>query len=373
MQSFARFAAIIHGIRGGVNPWVRWSGDRGCYRSCMHKRVTLADVARVAGVHPGTVSRALNGKTESQVNQATARRVRRAAKQLGYTPNAVARGLRTRLSMTIGVIIPDLTNPIFPPIVRGIDSYLGPRGYSALVVNTDGRDDAERKLFESLMERQVDGFIVATGHSHHQLMADAHARGVHAVMVNRDADGVPYSSVVGDDSQGIHSAVRHLVQLGHRRIVHLAGPPGFSTSIIRADAFAAACEEAAIQAMTSATAAYSIEAGQDAMDRLLESAPDESPTAVVASNDLLALGAYHSLRSHGLRCPEDVSVVGFNDMPFAGDFQPPMTTVRAPHFEMGVESARLLLSEIAASASGTVKVTLPVSLIVRGSTCPVPS
>ncbi len=109
------------------------------------------------------------------------------------------------------------------------------------------------------------------------------------------------------------------------------------------------------------------------MDRLLESVPAGGmPTAVVASNDLLALGAYHSLRLHGLRCPEDVSVVGFNDMPFAGDFQPPMTTVRAPHFEMGVESARLLLSEIAASASGAVKVTLPVSLIVRGSTCPVP-
>ncbi len=339
----------------------------------MHKRVTLADVARAAGVHPGTVSRALNGKTENQVNQATARRVRRAAKQLGYTPNAVARGLRTRLSMTIGVIIPDLTNPIFPPIVRGIDSYLGPRGYSALVVNTDGRDEAERKLFESLMERQVDGFIVATGHSHHQLMADAHVRGVHAVMVNRDADGVPYSSVVGDDSQGIHSAVRHLVDLGHRRIVHLAGPSGFSTSTIRADAFVAACEESAVQATTSLTSAYSIEAGQEAMDRLLESVPAGGmPTAVVASNDLLALGAYHSLRLHGLRCPEDVSVVGFNDMPFAGDFQPPMTTVRAPHFEMGVESARLLLSEIAASASGAVKVTLPVSLIVRGSTCPVP-
>ncbi|MDB5621413.1 LacI family DNA-binding transcriptional regulator [Tardiphaga sp.] len=337
----------------------------------MHKRVTLADVAQLAGVHPGTVSRALNEKTESQVNQATARRVRRVAKQLGYTPNAVARGLRTRLSMTIGVIIPDLTNPIFPPIVRGIDSYLAPRGYSALVVNTDGSNTAERTLFESLMERQVDGFIVATGHSQHQLMAEAHSRGVHAVMVNRDANGVPYSSVIGDDAQGIRAAVEHLVKLGHTKIVHLAGPVGFSTSHIRASAFVAACKEYDVPGRVFDTPAYSIEAGQEALDALLDSQLDPA-TAIVASNDLLALGAYHSLRSHGLRCPEDVSVVGFNDMPFAGDFQPPMTTVRAPHFEMGVESARLLLSEIAGSLSGAVMVTLPVSLVIRGSTAAAP-
>ena len=333
----------------------------------MRTRVTLADVALRAGVHPGTVSRALNEKTESQVNQATARRVRRAAKELGYTPNAVARGLRTRLSMTIGVIIPDLTNPIFPPIVRGVDSFLAPRGYSALVVNTDGSDAAERTLFESLLERQVDGFIVATGHSHHQLMADAHALGVHAVMVNRDANGVPYSSVIGDDAQGIRAVVRHLVQLGHTKIVHLSGPAGFSTSHVRATAFASACDEFQILPRTIDADAYSIEAGQRAADAFLDVEPD-AVTVFVGGNDLLALGVYHSLRSHGLRCPEDVSVVGFNDMPFAGDFQPALTTVRVPHFQMGVESARLLLSEVADSASRVVTVTLPVELVVRGST-----
>jgi LacI family transcriptional regulator len=333
----------------------------------MRTRVTLADVAQRAGVHPGTVSRALNEKTESQVNQATARRVRRAAKELGYTPNAVARGLRTRLSMTIGVIIPDLTNPIFPPIVRGIDNYLAPRGYSALVVNTDGSDTAERTLFESLMQRQVDGFIVATGHSHHQLMADAHARGVHAVMVNRDANGVPYSAVIGDDAQGIRESVQHLVQLGHTKIVHLSGPPGFSTSHTRATAFTAACDEFHVLPRMVDAGAYSIEAGQRAADAVLD-AEGDAVTAFVAGNDLLALGVYHSLRSHGLRCPEDVSVVGFNDMPFAGDFQPALTTVRAPHFEMGIESARLLLSGIADAESRVITVTLPVSLIVRGST-----
>jgi LacI family transcriptional regulator len=335
----------------------------------MRKRVTLTDVARAAGVHPGTVSRALNDATENQVSQATARRVRKVAKDLGYTPNTVARGLRTNKSMTIGIIVPDLTNPIFPPMVRGIDSFLAPRGYSSLVVNTDGSDDTERTLFESLMERQVDGFIVATGHNNHQLMVEAHERGVHAVMVNRDANGVPYPAVTGDDSQGILAAVTHLVELGHKRLLHLAGPPGFSTSRIRSEAFVAACHRVGIDGQVVDTTAYSVDAGQRAMDAELDKDLNKV-TAVVAGNDLLALGIYHSLRTHGLRCPDDVSVVGFNDMLFANDFQPPLTTVRSPHFEMGVEAARLLLNEIAGTLPGGARVMLPVSLIVRGSTGP---
>ncbi|HUW78856.1 MAG TPA: LacI family DNA-binding transcriptional regulator [Candidatus Nanopelagicaceae bacterium] len=335
----------------------------------MRKRVTLTDVAKVAGVHPGTVSRALTDATQDQVSQETVRRIRKVAKELGYTPNTVARGLRTNKSMTIGVIVPDLTNPIFPPIVRGIDSFLAPRGYSSLVVNTDGSDETERNLFGSLLERQVDGFIIATGHSNHQLMVEAHERGVQAVMVNRDAAGVPYPAVTGDDSQGIFAGVKHLVELGHKRLLHLAGPAGFSTSRIRADAFVAACRQVVIDGHVVHTTAYSVAAGQSAMDKVLDQKLDEY-TAVIASNDLLALGTYHSLRTHGLRCPEDMSVVGFNDMLFANDFQPPLTTVRSPHFEMGVEAARLLLNEIAGTLPSGARVTLPVSLIVRGSTGP---
>lgn len=335
----------------------------------MSRRVTIADVASLAGVHPGTVSRALNAKTENQVNGETARRVREAAKQLGYTPNSIARGLRTSSSMMIGVIIPDLTNPIFPPIVRGIDSYLGPRGYSTVVVNTDGSDETERQLFDSLIQRQVDGLIFATGHSGPSMAAEAYRRGIHAVMVNRDSRGVPYPAVVGDDSQGIRASLTHLVQLGHRRILHLAGPEGFSTSEIRSRAFDEGCRELGLDGRIVPTSAYSVDAGQRVMDGVLDS-QDPRPTAVVAGNDLLALGAYHSLRSHGLRCPEDVSVVGFNDMPFAGDFQPAMTTVRTPHFDLGAESARVLLDRIEESGLPTVRVVLPVELIVRASTAP---
>ena len=364
---------IVNPLRAAIGKL----GDRaltlapGGYCSAMQKRVTLTDVARAVGVNPSTVSRALNEETVNQVSQSTVRRVRKVAKGLGYTPNTVARGLRTSRSMTIGVIVPDLTNPIFPPMVRGVDSYLAPRGYSALVVNTDGSDVTERTLFESLMERQVDGFIVATGHIKHQLMMEAHARGVNAVMVNRDANGVPYPAVTGDDAQGIFAAVTHLIELGHKRLMHLAGPVGFSTSRIRAEAFESACRSFQIQGRVVKTDAYSVDAGQKSMDGVLEE-DSKRVTAVVAGNDLLALGVYHSLRTHGLRCPEDVSVVGFNDMLFANDFQPPLTTVRSPHFEMGVEAARLLLNEIAGTLPSGARVTLPVDLIVRGSSGPAP-
>ncbi|MDL9978776.1 LacI family DNA-binding transcriptional regulator [Microbacterium sp. ASV49] len=333
----------------------------------MADRVGIAEVAKLAGVHPGTVSRALNPKTEDQVNVDTRARVRRAAKQLGYTANSIARGLRTNSSMTIGIIIPDLTNPIFPPIVRGVESCLTGRGYSAFVVNTDGDAGIERTVFESLLQRQVDGFIFGTGHTGPSVAADAYARGIHAVMVNRDAGGVPYPSAVGMDADGIQAAVRHLHDLGHRSIAHFAGPAAFSTSRVRADAFRAACDSLGLERVIIEAGAYSVEAGKAASAELLAIGP-QCPTALVAGNDLLALGAYHSVREAGLVCPDDLSIVGFNDMPFAEDFLPPLTTVRVPLFDLGVEAAQLLLDQLETKTIRNIQVALPVELVVRGST-----
>ena len=336
----------------------------------MPKRVTISDVAELAGVHKATVSRALNGLTEHQVNSATAKKVQRAAKQLGYIPNIMARGLRTSLSMTVGVIVPDLTNPIFPPIVRGIENYLSPRGYTALVANTDGRDSQEHAAFDSLLERQVDGFIMATGQTKHPLLVDAYNRDIRAVMVNRGSVEVPYPLVAGDDASGIAAAVNHLFELGHRDILHLAGPRNFTTSLIRAEAFTAACSALpGLSHRIVVAPALNVDSGQSSMDAILMSGKP-APKAVIAGNDLLALGIMRSLRSHGLSCPADVSIVGFNDMPFAQDFQPPLTTVRVPHLELGAEAARLLLAAISAEVQRPVTVTLPVSLIVRESTAP---
>jgi LacI family transcriptional regulator len=337
----------------------------------MTKRTTIDEVAKLANVHKATVSRALNAATEAKVSPETVKRIKRAARQLGYVPNVMARGLRTSLSMTIGVIIPDLTNPFFPPVIRGIENYLQPRGYTALLANTDGHDAIEVAAFESLLTRRVDGFIMATGrHGDQTVVAQAYELGVPAVMLNREAGSIPYPLVTGNDASGIAAAVNHLVELGHRDILHVAGPSNLSTSIVRSTAFTAACAAVkGVRGRVIEASALSIDAGRSSVDSVL-SEPGQRATAIVGGNDLLALGALRSLRAHGLSCPQDMSVIGFNDMEFAEDFAPPLTTVRVPVVDMGTEAARLLLRNIESGTQEPITLTLPVSLIVRSSTGP---
>lgn len=334
----------------------------------MDKRPTMSDVARVAGVHKATASRALNPLTASQVNTATARRVLAAARQLGYTPNTTARSLRTSRTYTVGVLIPDLTNPLFPPIVRGIEQTLFPRGYTALVANTDNDAGREESHFEALLSRQVDGFILATGRRDHPLVESAHRRGIAAVLVNRGTDQPLYPLVTGDDTAGMSAVVEHLAGLGHRRIALLAGPSHLSTGHSRSRAFRLALEAHGLAAAaTIECAAYAIDAGEAAMVSLLDR-PGERPTAVVAGNDLIAIGVLRAIRGRGLRCPEDISVTGFNDMPLLDELHPPLTSVRVPRFELGAEAARLLLEQVDGGPAVPKTLILPLQLVVRGST-----
>jgi LacI family transcriptional regulator len=336
----------------------------------MPRRVTIDDVARLAEVHKATVSRALNARTRDQVNAETLKRVKRAARQLGYVPNAMARGLRTSRSMTIGVIIPDLMNPIFPPIIRGIEHVVQPQGYTVLVANTDSHDDVELSAFGSLLQRRVDGFILATGRLDDQSIADEAATAdVPVVLVNRGTAVGVFPLVSGDNPSGIDLAIAHLVELGHRHIVQVAGPLNFSTTRSRAEAFEVAATRAGVRHSTVYAESLTVEAGCGAADALLADGGD-CPTALVAGNDLVALGLIRRLRANGLRCPEDISVVGFNDMPFAEDFWPPLTTVHMPLREIGAEAARILLHGIQSGAQEAATLTLPVSLVVRGSTGP---
>src|SRR5918998_3579719 len=169
--------------------------------------VTLRDVARVAGVHPATVSRALNEETRALVNEDTAKRVLKAAEELGYQPNPIARGLKTNRSSTVGVLIPDLTNPLFPPIVRGIEDTVQADGYTAVIANSDNDRDKERLHFEKMRSRQVDGFIMATAERDHPLIEDAIAADVPIVLLNRTVESQKAFAVVGNDRAGAAIAV----------------------------------------------------------------------------------------------------------------------------------------------------------------------
>lgn len=333
---------------------------------------TLRDVAREAGVHPATASRALNPATRSLVNGETASRVVRVAESLGYRPNPIARSLKTARSATVGLVIPDLTNPLFPPIVRGIEDVLGPAGYNAWVVNTDNDPAREESQIEALRSRHVEGLIVATARLEHPLLERLRTEGVRMVLINRRTKSGHIASVTPDDATGIGLAVTHLAELGHRRIAHLAGPQNTSTGVTRRRAFVQALRDHGLaedQALITDCESFTEDEGARALRSLLDSGAEF--TAVLAGNDLLALGCYDVFAERGMLCPRDLSVVGFNDVPFLDKLRPPLTTVRVPHYEVGAEAARMLLEGLADPDRHPRSVLLPLSLAVRQSTAPV--
>ena len=334
--------------------------------------VTLRDVAADAGVHPATASRALNPGTRALVNEETAQRVLDSAARLGYRPNPIARGLKTNRSYTIGVIVPDLRNPLFPPIARGVEERLEPSGYTSLLANTDNDHEREKLSFEALRARQVDGFITGTARRRHPLLRELADTGIPLVQVNRRMDDEDVPSVGADDVAGVGLAVGHLAELGHTRIAHVAGSLEVSTGQQRYEGFLAAMAERGLpvdEHLVPTALNYSEAEGARLTRALIEHG--RPFTAILAGNDLMALGCMDALKEAGLRCPEDVSVVGFNDMDWSDRFSPPLTTVRVPHYELGVQAADLLLERLATDQPAPAKhLVLPVEMVVRGSTAP---
>lgn len=334
-------------------------------------RATLKDVAKLAGVHPGTASRALNVETRELVNEATAKRVLAAAEELGYRANPIARGLKTSRSYTVGVLIPDLTNPLFPPIVRGIQDRLEEAAYTPLIANTDNDPDRERVDVEAMRARQVDGLITATARRDHGLPADLEDLPLPVVLVNRGLEDGARPAVVADDVLGVRLAVEHLAELGHRRIAHLAGPQELSTGYLRREGFVRAMEDLGLAAdpeLILVGDAFVESEGERLCNELLDRHGEV--TAILAGNDLMALGCYDAFVTRGIECPGQISVVGYNDMPFAGWFNPPLTTVALPHYEIGTRAAELLLERLQDPSLAPTQVTLEPSLVVRGSTAP---
>ncbi|MGE0220794.1 LacI family DNA-binding transcriptional regulator [Mycolicibacterium sp.] len=336
-------------------------------------RPTLRDVAQAAGVHAATVSRALNPATQAQVNPATAKRVLKAAKALGYRPNPIARSLKTSRSGTVGMVIPDIANPLFPPMVRGLESVLEPNGYNCWVVSTDNDACRQADLVAALQSNHVDGFVLATAKVDDPLLQKLHDEGAKVVLVNRRTRNLPIPSVVADDAAGISLAVAHLKHLGHTRIAHLAGPQNTSTGADRSTAFRHAIRDQSLEEdpqLVVECADWREQFGAEALRTLLDRGAEF--TAVVAGNDLIALGCYDVFAETGLRCPEDISVIGFNDMMFMDKVQPPLTSVRLPHREVGAEAGRLLVEMLNSGIDDGRSILLPVELVVRGSTAAPP-
>jgi LacI family transcriptional regulator len=330
-------------------------------------RVTIRDVAERAGVNMSTVSRALNPETRHLISDEAVIRVIKATKALGYRQNKLASALTRGRSQVIGVLLPDIENAVFPPIVRGVEERVAAAGYAVLIANAPGTAPERERILEQMFGRQVDGLIVATASRDDQVVRRCILERVPVVLVNRGEDHRLAPEVVNDDLYSMHLAVDHLVALGHRRIAHVAGPLSLATGYARWQGMQIAAQRHRLPSLAMVEAGeYTREAGRIACSELLKR--HRASTAIVASNDLLALGCYDAIAAAGLQCPRDISIVGHNDIPLVDMLNPPLTTLRIQHREMGQQAAKLLLERIQKPDAKAVRVTLSPELAVRGST-----
>lgn len=328
--------------------------------------VTLKQVAEAAGVHFSTVSRALNPATRHRVKPQITARILQTAQRLGYRTNALASSLRTRRSHVIGVVVPDIASLLFPPILEGIEDTLLREGYMTIVANSANDPVRHRRILSGMMERQVDGLILASATLQDSVLDGWIEDRSPVVLINRTDESGRAPAIVNDDIRGIGLAVRHLAALGHRHIAHVAGPRWLSTGMMRLRGFNLAVGELSLAGPFVIEAeAFTREAGRAACHGLIERHPEV--TAVAAANDLLALGCYDAFAERAIACPQDMSVTGYNDAPFMDMVAPPLTTVRIRQREMGIEAARLLLARLGGQQV-TADVLLRPELVERCST-----
>lgn len=335
------------------------------------KRRTIRDVARLAGVHPSTVSRALH-RADLPLRPETRRKVQAAVERLEYRPSAIARGLRLRRTRTLGMLLPDITNPFFPPIIRGAEEAARERGYELVLCNTDDSPERETALLRLLGERQADGVLVATSR-----MADATVAGVRRerlpfVLVNRGSRVAADYSVEVDNERAASAVIAHLVALGHRRIAHIAGPLSTTTGAERAAGYRDSMRARGLATpddLVAEAEAYTEAAGRAAAARLFAT----GATAIFAANDLLVLGALRAAREASIRVPSELSLVGVNDIPLVGLIDPPITTIRVPQREMGALAASMLIALLEGEPVPRRHVLLDTTLVVRGSTAAAPA
>ena len=322
-------------------------------------------------MHISTASRALNERTAALLNPQTLERVRETADGLGYRVNGMARALKTRRSMSIGMVVPDITNPFFPPAVRGAEDVLDRAGYSLLLSSTDNDLGKARRQIAAMLEGQADGLLLAMALRDDPLVNELRAGGTPLVLVNRTIDRGGVSAVVPDDFNGAVEAVEHLYALGHRRLAFVGGPLSTSNGARRRASFDQLVLRLKLpESVALEAAAFDEAAGYEAAQTLLTEHP--AITGVVAGNDLVAIGIIAAAAERGRSCPADISVVGFNDMLLAGRLQPPLTTVRIPQYDVGARAAELLMALVAEPGRNPETVLISGELIVRGSTGPPP-
>lgn len=325
---------------------------------------TVLDVAKRAGVSPMTVSRVVNGS--GPVSPRLRSRVEQALMETGYVPNTVARNLRTKRSDTIGLVMPDITNPFFTHVVRGMEVAARGAGLFLLLTNTDQRPDEEARVVSMLLQRQVDGMLVIPAGTCADTARLCREAGVPLVIVDRRPETPGSIDVVRADAEGgAYELGKLLASLGHRHVAVITGPEYVPTAVDRAAGFSKAVEEEGLAAPTVVHGDFSLESGHDMTLELMKL--DPRPTAIFAANDFLAIGTQHALEEIGLRVPEDVALVGLDDLPTGMDTFPFLTVAAQPAEEMGRRAVELLLRRIKEPHGAPEEILLPTELTVRRS------
>ena len=323
-------------------------------------------IAEKAKVSINTVSRALNDKPD--VSSVTRKRVLKIAQQVGYVPNLLAKSLKSGQSKTIGVVIPNLSNPFFNPVLRGIDDKLREQGYNLMICNSNGDYRREEEAVVTLIQKRVDGVSLTPVGKRSLDISYLQKMSVPFVLMMSHFKVTDTDYVGFDDKMGAFLATQHLMEKGHRRILYIGGPPYFSLARDRLFGHkkALATYGIRIDRKLLRTASPKLEEGFRIVRKILSEGLDFS--AIAAFNDYLALGAVKAIFEHGLKVPEDIAIVGYDDIEFASLSIVPLTTIQLPKYLLGSKTAQLLLAKMRTKGTKPKKVLLKPQLKVRSST-----
>ena len=326
---------------------------------------TIKDVAKLAGVHPSTVSRVIND--DPRISEKTKKKILLIVNKLRYTPNAIARGLKTKRTYTLGMLIPDITNPFFAEIARGVEDAANKNNFNVILCNTDDKLKKERTYLEILRGKRVDGLILGTAHVKDKSILELEMKKFPYILISRNIEGLDKNCIIVDDVEGGMMATEYLIKLGHRRIAHITGPLKTRSALNRLKGYKLALKKYNIEYMDELVEEgdFRIKGGYQAMKKFLKLL--EPPRAIFAANDLLALGAMQAIQKKNFHIPEDFSVIGFNDIELASFVYPALTTIRQPMLEMGELAVKMLLRIIEEGEFNQRKIVLKPKLIIRES------
>jgi LacI family transcriptional regulator len=331
-----------------------------------HTTVTIQDVARRAGVAPITVSRVINNS--SYVSHQTRERVEAAIAELQYVPNMLASSLRSNRTNTLALILSDISNPFWTTVARGAEDAASQQGFNVILCNTDENEAKQEEYLSVLLRKRVDGFLIVPAQSHPHSLEKIQKQKVPVVVMDRQIQGISVDTVRGDSEGGAYLLTQYLLSLGHKRIAILSGPPDLSVSIDRVNGMRRALAEVGISVdeRSISYGRFTFDSGWERTRNLVTETPP--PTAIVAGNNFIAIGALKALREQGIAVPDDISLTSIDDLPPPMFIDPFFTVVAQPAYEIGRRATQLLLRRITQpDSSEAEEIVLPTELIIRQS------